>query len=118
MVAITGSGSVNNQGAFVYSWKNVGNGQIGNFVDVSAFSGAKLSAQIEGTFGVGGNVKIEGSNDGVNGETLSDVNGSALGTITAAAIKSIGQPVRFIRPNVSAGDGTTAINITLVAYPL
>ena len=77
------------------------------------FSGADRSVQVEGTFGTGGTCIIEGSNDGVNYETLNDHLGNAL-SITAKGIKSVDQIVRYLRPRISAGDGTTSLTVTLL----
>lgn len=78
------------------------------------FSGADRSVQVEGTFGAGGSVTIEGSNDGVNYETLTDHLGNAL-AITAKGLKSIDQTCLYLRPRVTAGDGTTSLTVTLLA---
>jgi hypothetical protein len=59
-------------------------------------------------------VLIEGSNDGSTFATLSDPQGVAISK-TAAALSQISQVTRFIRPRVSAGDGTTSITVTLLA---
>ena len=75
---------------------------------------ADRSVQITGTFGTGGTVLIEGSNDGTNYATLNDPQGVAISK-TAAGIFEISQIVKFIRPRVSAGDGTTSITVTLLA---
>jgi hypothetical protein len=57
--------------------------------------------QVIGTFS-GGTIVIEGSNDGVNWVTLSDLQGNAI-TKTAAFIEQIQEVTRFVRPRVSAG---------------
>lgn len=64
----------------------------------------EVSVQVIGSFGSGGTVLIEGSNDGVNYGTLTDPQGVAL-SLTAAGIKSLQQITRYIRPRVSAGTG-------------
>jgi hypothetical protein len=58
---------------------------------------------------------MEGSNDGTTWATLMNSQGTALGTLTAAVIHDIAQNTRFIRPRISAGDGATALKVTLVA---
>ena len=65
-------------------------------------------------FGAGDTVLVEGSNDGTNSATLNDPQGVALSK-TAAALVEVAQITKFIRPRVSAGDGTTAITVTLLA---
>lgn len=77
-----------------------------------AYSGFAASVQILGTFGVGGTVVIEGSNDGTNYVTLNDPAGAAL-SITAAGLKGIRENPAYIRPRVTAGDGTTSLTVTL-----
>lgn len=116
MATTQGSGTVNNQGAFVYTWPAVTTGNPGNGVDVSAFAGGKMSMQVEGTLGTGPSYNIEGSNDGTNWEILSDLASAAL-TKTAKGIFAIGTFPRYVRPNVTAGTGGTSLNFTLVAYP-
>ena len=71
------------------------------------------SVQITGTLGAGGTIVIEGSNDGgVTWATLNDAFGNAL-TLTALGIKQITECVGQIRPRVTAGDGTTNLNVYL-----
>lgn len=113
MATTQGSGAVNNQGAFVYTWPSVPTGNVGNGVDISAFMGP-VSVQVEGTIGTG-SYGIQGSNDGTNWETLKDINGTALSALTALGVFSIGTRTRYVRPNI-AGTGST-LSVTLVAYP-
>lgn len=65
--------------------------------------------QFSGTFGTGGTVLLEGSNDGISYFTLNDTQGSPL-SITAGSIKQVVEAPRYIRPRVTAGDGTTVID--------
>jgi hypothetical protein len=72
------------------------------------------SVQVIGTFGSGGTVAWEGSNDGgTTWATLNDVNGSAL-SIQAAAIDHCQVPARLVRPHVTAGDGATDLDVHVV----
>ena len=75
---------------------------------------ADRSIQVTGTFGAGGNLKWEGSNDGTNYYVLTDPQGNAL-DITTAKIEAITEICAFARPRVSAGDGTTSLTVTLIA---
>jgi hypothetical protein len=75
---------------------------------------ADRAVQIRGTFGAGGTVVIEGTIDGTNYITLTDPQGNAISK-TADSIESISEIVKLIRPRVTAGDGTTAISVTLLA---
>lgn len=74
---------------------------------------ADRSVQVTGTFGTGGSVRIEGSNDGTNYAVLTDPQGNAL-DITTAKIETIMELTRYIRPRVTAGDGTTSLTVTML----
>lgn len=69
--------------------------------------------QVLGTFGTGGSVTIQGSNDdGTTWATLTDPLGNNL-TFTAAGMKQITELPQYIRPNVTAGDGNTSLSVFL-----
>ena len=90
----------------VAQWTPMQNGDVGG-----AFSCAEYtdkSVQVFGTFGSGGSVTLQGSNDGTHWVALSDPQGNVI-AITAAGIKMIEEATFFIRPAVTAGDGTTSI---------
>lgn len=95
------------------AWLNCANGDTGNPVGLSVYQ--DRSVQVLGTFGAGGSVTIQGSNDGgTTWSTLTDPLGNAL-TFTAAGIKQIVELPYQVRPSVTAGDGTTAIDVWLHA---
>lgn len=72
---------------------------------------ADRSVQVFGTFGAGGNLRIEGSNDGgSNWATLNDPSSTAL-NITAAGIEEILEICGLVRARVTAGDGTTSLTV-------
>jgi len=75
---------------------------------------ADNTIQVFGTFGAGGTILVEGSNDGTNWATLTDSNGTAL-SLTAASVKTINERPRYLRPRVSAGDGTTSLTAVMLA---
>lgn len=72
------------------------------------------SIQVTGTFGAAGNLRVQGSNDGTNWATLTDPQGNAL-DITSAKIEQISEVTQYIRPFVSGGDGTTDLDVTILA---
>lgn len=113
MATVKGSGSVSNQGHVAHRWTALANGDDG------APAGGRLSGdrsvQVDGTFGAGGTIVIEGSNDsGVTWSTLNDPQGSPL-SFTGAGLKAILEYVEQIRPRVTAGDGTTSLDADLIA---
>ena len=69
--------------------------------------------QFTGTFGAGGTIKLQGSNDGTNWFDLNNAQGTAI-SVTAAALKQVVELSQYVRPYVSAGDGTTNLTATLV----
>jgi hypothetical protein len=95
----------------VITWSGLLNSDDGAPVDMVAY--ADRSVQVEGTFGTGGNCRIEGSLDGVNYRTLTDPQGNALDFGTAK-IEALTELVRFIRPRITAGDGATNLDCTLL----
>lgn len=60
------------------------------------------SMQVGGTFGAGGSVQVEQSNDGAAWVIL----GAA---VVAAGLAQLTSQARFFRFNCTAGDGTTAL---------
>jgi hypothetical protein len=68
--------------------------------------------QVTGTFGAGGSVTIQGSNDGTNWASLADPQGNAL-VFTSQRIEQALELPRYVRPLVTAGDGTTSLTVTL-----
>lgn len=94
-------------------WLDVANGNQGQAVALSMFQ--DRTVQVLGTFGAGGSISIQGSNDdGTTWATLTDPLGNAL-TFTAAGMKQITELPHLLRPSVTAGDGTTAIDVWLHA---
>jgi hypothetical protein len=75
---------------------------------------ADRSIQVEGTFGAGGSLRWEGSNDGgTTYQALNDPQGNAL-NVTSAKIEQVLELSQFARPFITAGDGTTDLDVTLI----
>lgn len=104
---------------------NNGDGSLKKFVFAAMANGdtgapipfaewADRSVQVSGTFGVGGTVVWEGSNDGgATWATLTDPQGNSISK-TAASIEAVLEITELARPNVTAGDGSTAINVSVL----
>lgn len=71
------------------------------------------TVHVVGTLGTGGSVSLEGSNDGTNWKVLTDPQGSALTFTAVNVIEAVAECPLFIRPNVTAGDGTTDFTVIL-----
>lgn len=78
---------------------------------------ADRSGQVTGTFGAGGSLQWEGSNDITNPPTnwflLHDPQGLTTAR-TAAGLVLIEEATLWIRPRVTAGDGTTVLQANLL----
>jgi hypothetical protein len=87
------------------TWAAVPNGNQGD-----AHGGPYITASfsVTGTFGVGGSVRLEGSEDGTNWFALSPAALTSAGLFAALGLT---EHPKFIRPNVTAGDGTTALTV-------
>jgi hypothetical protein len=81
---------------------------------------ADRTIQFLGTFGAGGTIILQGSNvlapvAGTDDDwfTLTDPQGNAISK-TAAGGEAVLELTRWIRPKVSAGDGTTSLTALLL----
>lgn len=95
----------------VITWSGMLNTDDGSPIDMVAYP--DRAVQVTGTFGAGGNLRIEGTIDGSTWATLTDPQGNAL-DFTAAKIEAISELVRQVRPRVTAGDGTTNLVVSLL----
>lgn len=92
------------------TWSGLLNGDDGAALEYGAFT--DRSIQFVGTFGTGGTIVLEGSNDGTNWVSLTDPQGNAISK-TSASIEAISEATRYVRPRVTAGDGTTSLTALL-----
>jgi hypothetical protein len=114
MATISSSKSVPdifNHKVVIHTWANMANGDVGAPVALAQF--ADRTAQVTGTFGAGGTLRIEGSIDGVTYLPLNDPQGTAL-DIISEKMKSVLELVAYIRPRVTAGDANTALTVSLL----
>lgn len=75
---------------------------------------ADRTVQFTGTFGAGGTIKLQGSNDNVNYFDLTDPQGNAISK-TGAALEVVEEGPLYIKPLVSAGDGSTSLTCIIFA---
>lgn len=88
------------------TWAAIPNGEASQALALANYRLA--SAQVSGTFGSGGAIQLEGSNDGVTWAILKDVNGtSATWSAGAKTVFLFTEGPLYVRPNCTAGDGTT-----------
>ena len=100
------------------TWPLMANGDEGQVWEQSC--AADRSVQVKGTFGAGGNCKIEGTNEACHEPTatptyavLHDPQGNALDQ-SAASIEAVTEATAGIRPRISAGDATTSLTVTML----
>ena len=100
-------------GVKLFKWVELGNGDTGEIISLPKHS--DRSIQVLGTFGAGGTCTIQGTNMDASETwaTLNDPQGSAL-TVTTAKIETILENTYKIRPNITAGDGTTLLDVYLL----
>lgn len=103
------------QRGWIAQWTGLLNGDTGEPLQLHDY--ADMSMQVTGTFGAGGSVAAEGSNDAtttLNGtyNALRDPGGTTI-ALTAASLKTILEKSRWLQPHVTAGDGTTALVVTM-----
>jgi len=97
--------------AHVITWTGLTNGDTGSSIEMPGSS--DRSIQFSGTFGAGGTIQAQGSNDGSNWIVLTDLQGNSISK-TSASIEMITEVTRHIRVEVTAGDGTTDLTATLL----
>lgn len=99
------------QSSRLVTWTALANGDTGQPFHYPDYGG-DATVTFEGTFGTGGTIKLRGSNDGTNYYDLTDPQGAAISK-TAAGVKLVTEAPQYIRPEVTAGDGTTALQCRL-----
>lgn len=97
-------------GNYIYTWAGMAAGDDG--VPAGATGSGDRTVQVQGTFGVGGTVLLEGSLDGSNWYTLRDPSGTSL-SFTSAGLKAVLENIVSVRPRVSNGDISTSITVIL-----
>ena len=93
------------------TWTPLANGDSGSVLN--NLENRFATVQIDGTFGAGGSINLLGSLDGVTYTILLDSAGAAI-TLTAAGMVSVRDIVAYYKPDVTAGDGTTALTCRLL----
>lgn len=97
----------------LYLWENLVNGDTGQPLEFGGW--ADRSVQVVGTFGSGGKCVIQGSLmlASPTYATLTDA-GSVDLEITAASIEQILPMAIWLRPSITAGDGTTDLDVYIM----
>ena len=96
--------------AILEQWLAIPNGDTGSVIERPDFIAGTIT--IEGTFSTGGSCTLEGSNNGTDYYTLKDPQDADI-TLLAGGIKNIRELPRYMRPTVTAGDGSTLIDVSI-----
>jgi hypothetical protein len=99
------------QKAYVAHWDNITTADTCEPLQAAQYT--DKSVQVFGTFGVGGAVAFQGSNDGANWAVLTDPQGNPL-SFTSAKIEMVSEATMLVRPVVT-GDGSTSLTVLLLA---
>lgn len=102
-----------NTGVHIYTWTPMTFSGSDVGLPIEMPGSADRSVQVTGTLGAAGSLRIEGSMDGVTYAVLTDPQGNDL-NITTLKIETIMEVVRFIRPRITAGDGTTSLTCRIL----
>lgn len=97
--------------ACLFTWTGLDLDDSG--IPIECVGYADRTVQVTGTFGTGGSVTIQGSNDKTNWFALTDPQGNAI-TKTAAGLELIMEAPLYLRPIVTAGDGTTSLTVSIL----
>lgn len=102
---------------FIIAWTPMLNTDVGKPIPKRYSAFVDRTFQVEGTFGAGGSVAVQGSNaDDDTGSVgtyraLTDPQGTTI-AVTSAGIKQVTEACANMRPAVTAGDGTTSLTVT------
>lgn len=83
---------------------------VGSLENLSHLS--EMTVNVRGTFGAGGTVVLEDD----DGNVLRDPQGATL-SFTAKGTKVVLEKPKSLRPHVTAGDGTTDLDVEITAKP-
>lgn len=111
MVERVGKITIADDGQGKIVWSGLLNGDTGAPARMARY--ADKTVMITGTFGVGGAVQIQGSADaGTTWGRLRDPQGTLISVTDIDGVVLAENP-EIIRPEVTAGDGTTDLVVTL-----
>jgi len=104
-------------GVLLVHWGALANGDTGNPVPLP--NGSDKSCHVSGTFGAGGSCSLRGSNKVVPVVAADPILTAGEGganpvTKTTEGIEQVQENPLWVWPHVTAGDGTTAIDVDLV----
>lgn len=102
-------------GIILIKWEGLQNGDTGSPLPCPHY--ADETVHVVGIFGVGGNCRIQGSNvfESPSYSTLKDPQGNDL-DFTSEGLEQILENSYWVRPNITAGDGTTLLDVYMLIH--
>ena len=106
---------------YTHTWDNLLNGDDGERIKIPGAADRTVHVYVgAGAFGVGGSIQIEGSNKAdptvdADWVVLTDLQDADLIFTGTDAIEVIAEAPLWIRPHVTAGDGTTDLSVTILS---
>lgn len=101
---------------FLFNWTHLQESNTAPFT-VNIPSSVKLRMKVTGSFGTDGNVKLQGSMDGLTWFDLKDMNDTVIGVVAEGDVAVQQDAVYcYIRPLVSAGT-TVDVTVQILAIP-
>lgn len=104
------------RGLHKWIWTLTDTNDTGAPLDPNGGSGvfSDKTYQVSGTFGAGGTIILEGSNDGVTYFALRNTHdNSQITGVTAAELEGILENPAYIRPRLTAGTGVSVV-VTII----
>ena len=92
-------------------WAALANTDTGAPFMMPAFS--QMSMQVTGTIGTGGKVQLKGSQTGTTYAQLPNKQGTAI-ELSALGFAQSDCGAAYVRPEITAGDGTTALTVEIL----
>jgi hypothetical protein len=104
-----------NENMVTFTYTPMANGDDGSPIPPIWSEYSDRSIDATSTMGVGGSLTAQWSNTGVTTEyrAATDTTGTAIALTVTNTGKQITEVSKFLRPKVTAGDGTTAITATI-----
>jgi len=110
---------MDDDGVVKITWANMKNGDTGNWVRAARFNDKTVQVIVNAA-GTGDAVTMEGSPD--DGTTVGDLHDAQGGLLVSALVGAtitdpeiVAESPESIRPNVTAGDGTTDLTVVITA---
>ena len=103
-------------GTIELKWEGLLNGDTGAWAHFARYPDKTM--QVIGTFSIGGTCTLEGSNDaGTTAGAVHDAQGAAIAPSVGATendVAVLAESPQALRPNITAGDGSTDVDCIIL----